>query len=127
MLADHPAESTTESEPSDASCPHETTRGRQPKHLQFVVQFGPGYARLYSRRASRWIRVNTFHRREVDYHTSVTQADSHHVVSGSFDRGVNAVLSREFDCRNHIGHSGASRNHCRMLVDHGVVKCSRFV
>src|SRR5579864_2893024 len=125
VLPDHPAEPAAECEPGYAGRPHEATGRRQIEELQLVIEFRPRNAGLDARRAVLRIHMNALHRRKVNDHAPVAQAEPCHIVARRAHRDFDVVPPGKFDGRAYVGNAGAPHNHGRMPVDHRVVNPAR--
>src|SRR5207302_10680464 len=94
---------------------------RQAKGVGGAVDVAPGAASADAHGSRLGINARVADEREIDDQAIIADPQPSGVVSAAPDRNEEAVLTTEVDCRNDVGHVGATRDQGGTLVDHTVV------
>src|SRR6185369_10389265 len=91
----------------------------QSEALSRMVEVCLSAARLSPHRLGDRIDSDPFHRRKVNHHSMITDAESSAVVAPAANGDRQALLAREIYCRPHVGHIGAADDDVGMPIEIG--------
>ena len=127
VLPHQPADPAAEGEAGDARC-RDLSPGRgKPERARLVVEGAPVDAAFSACRHPRGIDANAAHRRQVEHDPAVAGGVAGHTVPAPANGQKHAVLAREVDPGDHVGHAGATRDQRRPLVEHRVPRPARLL
>src|ERR1700686_4458165 len=122
VLADHPAESTTEGETADAGGADKAAGGGEGEGLQVVIQFRPGDAGFDACSAAHGVDMNALYGGEIDDQAIGAEAETCDVVAGAAYGHEDVVGAREMDAGDDVGDSSTARDERRAAVNHEIVR-----
>ena len=94
----------------------DASRDGEPEGLRLPVELPEEHAGLGPCRASLWIDAYPLHRREVDDEATVADRVAGEAVPPAAHGDEQAVLSREVNRADDVGHASAARDEVREAI-----------
>src|ERR1700675_4447229 len=113
--------SSAEREPGNSGGGNDTSRDSQSEALSRMVEICLSAACLGPHRLVDRIDSDPFHRRKVNHHAVITDAESSAVVASAANGDRETLLAREIYRCPYVGHIGAADDNVGMTIDHSIV------
>src|SRR5712692_10420080 len=89
-----------------------------------MVKLSPGNSPFSGGGPAGRVHSDPFHSGQVNYHSSLADRVSSHVVAPTPDRDQHSVFPGELHCLNHVSCASRPVNEGRVSVDHSIPNLS---
>src|SRR5207247_1632720 len=117
MFSEKPSQSTSQRKPRHAGGRHISSCSSKTEKLQVMTKFTPCNTGFHPDSALGGINSNSFHAREIDNNSTITNRSARHIMTRSANGYEQVAFSGEVDTSNDICYAGTLNDHRRPFID----------